>query len=137
MNTSTWDPETSVVITCSLTTGSCFLTAYRLTPPGIEWGNKNKETTTNPAGYGTHMFEKVQMILSDKFLGFFMVPEGGIWNYNFNGINFSANLRYTLALNNPRDFYNEMHRPSHFLDFTRREAEEEEAEMPEKENHFQ
>jgi pre-mRNA-processing factor 8 len=29
------------------------------------------------------------MILSDKFLGFFMIPEGGIWNYNFNGINFS------------------------------------------------
>ena len=35
--------------------------------------------------YNQNFFEKVQMILSDKFLGFFMVPEGGIWNYNFNG----------------------------------------------------
>ena len=42
------------------------------------------------------MFEKVQMILSDKFLGFFMVPDGGVWNYNFNGINFSKNQRYAL-----------------------------------------
>jgi len=47
-----------------------------------------------------------------------MVPEGGVWNYNFNGINFNQNMRYKLVLDNPKDFYNEMHRTSHFLDFT-------------------
>ena len=67
------------------------------------------------------MYEKVQLILSDKFLGFFMVPEGGVWNYNFNGQNFSQNMRYTLALDNPRDFYNEAHRMIHFLDFAGRD----------------
>jgi pre-mRNA-processing factor 8 len=64
------------------------------------------------------------MILSDKFLGFYMVPEGGIWNYNFNGINFSQNMRYTLVLDNPKDFYNEAHRTAHFLDFGREQGDE-------------
>lgn len=50
-----------------------------------------------------------------------MVPEGGIWNYNFNGQNFSQNMRYTLMLDNPKDFYNESHRMIHFLDFAARE----------------
>jgi pre-mRNA-processing factor 8 len=65
------------------------LSVYKLTPAGVEWGQKNKETTPNPTGYGPQFYEKVQMILSDKFLGFFMIPEGGVWNYNFNGINFN------------------------------------------------
>ena len=60
------------------------------------------------------------MILSDKFLGFFMVPEGGLWNYNFNGQNFSVNMRYNLQLDNPKDFYHEGHRAIHFLDFAAR-----------------
>jgi pre-mRNA-processing factor 8 len=64
------------------------------------------------------------MILSDKFLGFFMIPEGGIWNYNFNGINFSQNMRYTLVLDNPKDFYNEAHRTAHFLDFGREQTDD-------------
>ena len=62
------------------------------------------------------------MILSDKFLGFFMVPEGGSWNYNFNGQNFSVNMRYSLTLENPKDFYHELHRSVHFLDFTTNRA---------------
>ena len=75
------------------------------------------------------------MILTDKFLGFFMVPEGGIWNYNFNGINFNQNMQYTIVLDNPKDFYHEMHRTAHFLDFARHE-DEIDAEMPEREDVF-
>ena len=67
-----------------------------------------------------NFYEKVQMILSDKFLGFFMVPEGGLWNYNFNGQNFSVNMRFNLMLDNPKDFYHESHRAIHFLDFATR-----------------
>ena len=60
------------------------------------------------------------MILSDKFLGFFMVPEGGIWNYHFNGQNFNVNMQYGLMLDNPKDFYHESHRAIHFLEFSTR-----------------
>jgi pre-mRNA-processing factor 8 len=75
------------------------------------------------------------MILSDKFLGFFMVPEGGIWNYNFMGINFTQNMKYNLILDNPVDFYNEIHRSSHFIDFAKLD-ETAEQHLPEKEDFY-
>mmetsp|Transcript_2348 Transcript_2348/g.2930 ORF Transcript_2348/g.2930 Transcript_2348/m.2930 type:complete len:82 (-) Transcript_2348:74-319(-) len=80
------------------------------------------------------MYEKVQMILSDKFLGFFMVPEGGVWNYNFNGQNFSTNMKYSLMLDNPKDFYHEMHRSIHFLDFAKNDDDNEN--VPDSEDFF-
>jgi pre-mRNA-processing factor 8 len=49
------------------------LTAYKLTPSGYEWGRSNKDTGSNPHGYLPTHYEKVQMLLSDRFLGFYMV----------------------------------------------------------------
>ena len=69
----------------SFTPGSCSLMAYKLTPSGYEWGRNNKDTGNNPQGYLPSHYEKVQMLLSDRFLGFFMVPAQGSWNYNFMG----------------------------------------------------
>ena len=65
--------------------------------------------------------KKVQMLLSDTFLGFFMTPEVGSWNYNFNGVKLAVNAPVAVKLANPREFYHECHRPSHFLDFTNME----------------
>jgi len=121
LDNKSWDVDASIIVTCSFTTGSCSLSVYKLNQSGVEWGQANKETSPNPPGYGSHLFEKVQMILSDKFLGFFMVPEGGIWNFNFNGINFSENMKYQIVPDNPKDFYHEIHRTAHFLDFTKNE----------------
>lgn len=69
----------------SFTPGSCSLTAYKLTPSGYEWGRQNTDKGNNPKGYLPSHYEKVQMLLSDRFLGFFMVPSQGSWNYNFMG----------------------------------------------------
>ena len=69
----------------SFTPGSCSLTAFKLTPSGYEWGRGNRDTGNNPHGYMPSHYEKVQMLLSDRFLGFFMVPAQGSWNYNFMG----------------------------------------------------
>ena len=69
----------------SFTPGSCSLTAYKLTPSGFDWGRQNKDTGNNPKGYLPSHYEKVQMLLSDRFLGFFMTPLQGSWNYNFMG----------------------------------------------------
>lgn len=57
------------------------------------------------------------MLLSDRFMGFWMVPENGVWNYNFMGVKHSSGMKYALQLSNPREFYHEMHRPTHFLEF--------------------
>ena len=77
--------QTAVSFAHSFTPGSCSLTAYKLTLSGYEWGRGNKDTGNNPAGYLPSHYEKVQMLLSDRFLGFFMVPAQGSWNYNFMG----------------------------------------------------
>lgn len=106
-----WDGEKTIIITCryknapqpislmcyllihklklicfsSFTPGSCTLTAYKLTPSGYEWGRQNTDKGNNPKGYLPSHYERVQMLLSDRFLGFFMVPGQCSWNYNFMG----------------------------------------------------
>ena len=120
---SSWDGEKCIILTCSFTPGSCSLTAYKITPSGYEWGRSNKDmTSTNPQGYAPGHFEKVQMLLSDRFLGYYMVPDGGSWNYNFQGVKHSPGMKYALKLANPKEFYHEAHRPTHFLEFSGMEA---------------
>ncbi|KAL3228103.1 hypothetical protein MRX96_004022 [Rhipicephalus microplus] len=113
-----WDGEKTVIITCSFTPGSCSLTAYKLTPSGYEWGRQNTDRGNNPKGYLPSHYERVQMLLSDRFLGFFMVPAQGSWNYNFMGVRHDPSMKYELQLANPKEFYHEIHRPSHFLNFS-------------------
>jgi len=132
-----WDAERSIVITVSFTPGSCSLTAYRLTQAGYEWGKNNKDTSPNPPGYDSTLYEKVQLFLTDKFLGFFMVPDNQMWNYNFTGLGVVPNMKYGLILANPKDFYHEIHRTSHFIKFIRTEDTNEENEAADKEDYFE
>jgi pre-mRNA-processing factor 8 len=123
-----WDGDQTVVVTCSFTPGSCSLTSYKLTPAGFEWGVANKDTSANPTGFAPTHYEKVQMLLTDQFLGFFMVPEGeGVWNYNFMGAKHRSDMKYALTIDNPKvkhilflmqEFYHEVHRTNHFLNFS-------------------
>jgi len=120
----TWDGERTTVITCSFTPGSCSLTAYKLTPSGFDWGRQASAKSdggrlaANSQGFGPGLYEKVQMLLSDRFLGFFMVPDNDVWNYNFMGVQMSKSMKYGLKLANPEPFYAELHRPTHFLNFS-------------------
>jgi pre-mRNA-processing factor 8 len=102
-NKGIWDGDQTVIMTCSFTPGSCSLAAYKLTPSGFEWGLKHKETSANPEGYLQTHYEKVQMLLTDRFLGYFMVPEGeGLWNFNFMGAKHRNDMKYTLTIDNPK-----------------------------------
>ena len=56
------------------------------TQSSFEWGKNNKDSGNNPHGYLPSFYEKVQMLLADRFLGFFMVPSQGPWNYNFESM---------------------------------------------------
>ena len=83
-----WHADSAVVATCSFTPGSCSLSAWRVTAQGFQWGKSNKDALNpNPSGYKKEFAEKVQLLLSDIFLGFFLVPEGAVWNYSYLGIN--------------------------------------------------
>ena len=115
-----WDGEKTVTITCQITPGSCNLTAHKLTPEGFDWGRKNKDIFSDePQGFNHAAFyEGVQLILSESFMGFFMVPEEGSWNYYFMGYGHTENMEYGVTLGVPKEFYHEVHRPHHFLNFS-------------------
>ena len=95
-----------------LRAGSCSLTAYKLTPQGYDWGKSGQREGASPQHY-----ERVQILLSDRFLGFFMVPSDDVWNYNFMGVQHSPSMSYDLKLATPLSFYDERPRPYHFLTF--------------------
>lgn len=50
-----------------------------------------------------------------------MVPEDCAWNYNLMGSAHSPSMRYSVRMDQPKDFYHESHRPSHFLNFAEME----------------
>eukprot|EP01059_Diplonema_ambulator_P028161 TRINITY_DN46898_c0_g1_i1.p1 TRINITY_DN46898_c0_g1~~TRINITY_DN46898_c0_g1_i1.p1 ORF type:complete len:2356 (+),score=890.26 TRINITY_DN46898_c0_g1_i1:207-7070(+) len=122
MENKEWDGEKVVMVSCAFTPGSVSLACHKVTRTGLDWGEKVvKESggglTTTSQGYAPSHYEKVQMLLSDRFMGFFLVPDEGSWNYNFNNANFNAHMEYELTLANPKPYYHEAHRPAHFLSF--------------------
>jgi len=123
-----WDGEKTIIVACSFTPGSCSISAYKLTPQGFEWGRQQKDAAAGAAqGYSPSHYERIQMLLSDRFKGFFMIPEDNIWNYNFMGVKHSAGMDYAIKLGIPNEFYHESHRPSHFLTFAAMEEGEQAA----------
>ena len=74
-----------------------------------------------------HQFCETYLTDFDRFMGFYMVPDVGSWNYNFQGVKHSANMKYGLKLANPKEYYSEVHRPTHFLEFSTLEDVDNEA----------
>ncbi len=124
-----WDGEKTVVVVCNFTPGSCTLNSFKLTPEGYEWGRKAKMNTNaadsemmlDTTGFSTTFYEPVQMLLSEKFMGFFLVPSDGVWNYNMIYAH-SENMKYDVELGIPKEFYHEIHRPHHFINFSSMES---------------
>jgi pre-mRNA-processing factor 8 len=112
-------PDHSVIVTCSLLTGSMSLAGYRLNAGGVEWGNGVSDPR-NPVGYiPERMTDHAHLLLTDRVGGFFLVPDVGSWNYNFAGIKVSdAQASYGLAIGIPRPFYDDEHRAGHFTSFS-------------------
>ena len=63
------------------------------------------------------------------------MPDNEVWNYNFIGTEHAHSMKYSLTLSNPKDFYNEIHRPSHFLNFAKA-SEEAETENYDREDNY-
>jgi pre-mRNA-processing factor 8 len=124
-NTKTWDAEKAVTVTASFTPGRCTLSSYKILPSGYKWGVSKNLETPDLTGYLPSMFQRTQMLLSDRFLGFFMVPSEGSWNYNFLGARWQPAMQYRLKLGNPLPFYHELHRATHFQSFAQMESTKE------------
>ncbi len=117
---SAWDKQGTLTVTVSFTPGSVSVSAWALTPQGYKWGAENRDVGSDqPQGFTTVMGEKRQMLLSEKFRGFFLVPESGRWNYSFMGSAFNGIEKkpVRVKLDTPMPFYSDLHRPIHFSSF--------------------
>ncbi|PWZ00736.1 PROCN-domain-containing protein [Testicularia cyperi] len=125
----TWGSST-ICITCAFTPGSVSLSAHSLTTSGFEWGRKASDadigaladgsSTTGTAAFNpSTMMDKVQLLLSDRILGTTLTPTELAWNYSLSlSPAFSTQIKYTVTLDRPRPFWDEIHRPQNFLTFT-------------------
>ncbi|KAL2172190.1 hypothetical protein VTG60DRAFT_7034 [Thermothelomyces hinnuleus] len=116
----TWNEQTTLTVAVSFTPGSVSLSAWALTPQGYKWGAENKDLGSDqPQGFSTTMGERRQLLLSDKFKGFFLVPDNGKWNYSFMGSAFGGLEKKAIhvKLDSPLPFYSDQHRPIHFSSF--------------------
>ena len=121
-----YDPR-FIDMTASYTPGSVTLAAFELSERGFEWGKSNKDMMSDsPEGFEKSFSKKSQLIMSDKILGTYMVPEDEIWNYFFMGAIFNSNDLYNLKVDIPLSFYDAVHRPIHFTNFAQLEAGNEE-----------
>ena len=69
-------------------------------------------------------------------MGFFMVPDSGVWNYNFIGLKIDPGSEFSYTLGCPKDFYHESHRPSHFLGFNKMDDDPEDGQNDDVEDLF-
>eukprot|EP00941_MAST-03F_sp_MAST-3F-sp1_P001836 g1836.t1 len=113
-----WDGEITAVIPVSFTPGSVSLSAYTLTPDGFDWGKKNDDKSLNPTGFSEGHYKPCQLLLSDRFMGSWLVPKEKPWNFNFMGVQFSKSMNYEMTIGIPETFYAEKHRPNHYLNFS-------------------
>lgn len=111
--------QNQIDLTVNLIPGAISLAAYTLSDEGYHWGVKNSNIfDSSPEGFETSFTEHAQLLLSDRFMGNFLVPSSDIWNYSFMGTSFNPSLGYDLKLDIPLEFYNDLHRATHFLQFS-------------------
>ena len=81
-----YDPR-FIDMTASYTPGSVTLAAFELSERGFEWGKSNKDMMSDsPEGFEKSFSKKSQLIMSDKILGTYMVPEDEICSWVLSSI---------------------------------------------------
>ncbi|ODV88975.1 hypothetical protein CANCADRAFT_65636 [Tortispora caseinolytica NRRL Y-17796] len=108
-----------VTITASFVRGAVSLAAYGVSEEGIQWGLENKDTSSiEPEGYREEFAKREYMFLTDRFIGYFLVPETDTWNCLFTGANWDPSALYEMKVDVPLAFYDPQHRPLHFSSFS-------------------
>ncbi|MCH0629904.1 hypothetical protein JNB11_08040 [Kocuria palustris] len=103
-------------MTVSFTPGSITISGHHVTEAGLAWGQTNEDTVLEtPEGFLGALFSVgAEIMMTDQLLGAFLVPEDRLWNYYFMGSLWNADMEYRFAVDDPRGFYDENHRPLHF-----------------------
>lgn len=108
----------SVTVLVAFTPGSVTLNSGVLTEEGYNWGATNFDLSSQtPQGYSPTFTQRSQIVLSNRIVGSFMVPDDGIWNYTFLGPIWNPKDSYGLKIDIPYPFYHDLHRPIHFATY--------------------
>ena len=91
-------------------------------PERVRVGRANKDSSANPQGYAPRITKRCRCSFGPVLGVSTWSRTAGAWNYNFQGVKHSASMKYALRLANPKEFYHESHRPTHFLEFSGAEA---------------
>jgi pre-mRNA-processing factor 8 len=118
-----WDASQVTLLTCALTPGSVSLTAWALTTTGFTWARQPRDAS-NLAGWTSEHYSRRALLLTDKLKGWFLVPSSGVWNYAFQGVHHASDATYSVKLDQPIEFYHELHRAGHFLAFAQLESQD-------------
>merc|ERR1712187_1106456 len=100
--------------------GAVSMGGFRLLPKGYDGARLmyKRDLEENAAIEDfSQFYENVQIELSSSYKGFFMLPSIGSWNYNFMGHKYKNKVDCDITIGNPRTYYDDEHRPLHFLDF--------------------
>ena len=91
---------------------------FKLTEIGIEFWNQHIDTIKKAfqqIELSNEFYKEIQVIITNKLNGFFLLPEQQLWNYSFSIEKFSNEINYPLSIQYPLYFYNPLHRKNHFL----------------------
>ena len=97
---------------------------FKLTEIGIEFWNQHIDTIKKAfqqIELSNEFYKEIQVIISNKLNGFFLLPEQQLWNYSFSIEKFSNEINYPLSIQYPLHFYNPLHRKNHFLSWVNKD----------------
>ncbi|AQZ09897.1 PRP8 (YHR165C) [Zygosaccharomyces parabailii] len=116
----------AIDLTVRLAPGSVSLAAYTLNDDGYSWGLQNKNVLdVTPEEFDPSFSVHAQLLLSERIMGNFLVPSTDVWNHAFSGATFNPELDYELKVGIPLEFYNDLHRITHFMQFSELAGDEE------------
>jgi pre-mRNA-processing factor 8 len=111
------DPLEFTSIVLSYPPGACSLRGFRLNPAGWEWGAAHVEMRDRPIGFQDDFFFGLPIIITEVYNGWFLIPADVDWNLNFQSMRLTDIETYEVDLGKPLRFYDQRHRPNHFLQF--------------------
>jgi pre-mRNA-processing factor 8 len=104
-------------VVVSYVPGACSIRNFELSPQGVEWGLQNKDTKDRNVGWDDEFGKDAPILISEVYQGFWMIPVGVEWNLNFRSLQVDELSSVDVELGVPRPFYDQRHRPNHFLHF--------------------
>ncbi|QGN13893.1 pre-mRNA-splicing factor 8 [Kluyveromyces marxianus] len=111
--------KSALDLSINLIPGAVSIIGYTLKDDGFNWGLQSQGIMDpSPEGFDPSFSDNAQILLSERIMGNFLVPKSSLWNYAFMGTSFSEELPYELKLDIPIEFYNELHRAPHFIQFS-------------------